>query len=57
MKYIIALIFSLTVLTAQDNVNDPTQSAISVYWKTLEPQEKEIFLFLILLRSMIPIRR
>ena len=45
MKYIIALIFSLTVLTAQDKKNDPTPSAISVYWKTLEPQEKEIFLF------------
>ena len=45
MKFIIALIFSLTVLPAQEKKNDQTPSAISVYWKTLEPQEKEIFLF------------
>ena len=41
----IALNFSLTVLPAQEKKNDQTPSAISVYWKTLEPQEKEIFLF------------
>ena len=45
MKFIIALIFSLMVLPAQEKKNDQTPSAISVYWKTLEPQEKEIFLF------------
>ena len=45
MKIIIPLIFSLTLLPAQEKKNDPTPSAISVYWKTLEPQEKEIFLF------------
>ena len=33
------------LLPAQEKKDDPTPSAISVYWKTLKPQEKEIFLF------------
>ena len=45
MKLIITLIFSLMLLCAQDQKSDPAPNAISVYWKTLEPNEKEIFLF------------
>tara|TARA_B110000014_G_scaffold7497_1_gene5427 strand:- start:1195 stop:1662 length:468 start_codon:yes stop_codon:yes gene_type:complete len=45
MKFLITLIFSLMLLPAQVKKEDHTPSAISVYWKTLEPKEKEIFLF------------
>ena len=45
MKLIITIIFPLMLVSAQDQKNDPMPNAISVYWKTLEPNEKEIFLF------------
>ena len=45
MKIMITLIFSLMLLSAQGQKKDPVPTAISVYWKTLEPKEKEIFLF------------
>ena len=45
MKLFITIIFPLMLVFAQDQNNDPTPNAISVYWKTLEPNEKEIFLF------------
>ena len=45
MKLIITIIFPLMLVSAQDRKNDPMPNAISVYWKTLEPNEKEIFLF------------
>ena len=45
MKLVITIIFPLMLVFAQDQKNDPTTNAISVYWKTLEPNEKEIFLF------------
>ena len=45
MKLVITIIFPLMLVFAQDQKNDPTPNAISVYWKTLEPNEKEIFLF------------
>ena len=45
MKIMITLIFSLMLLSAQGQKKDPAPNAISVYWKTLEPKEKEIFLF------------
>ena len=45
VKLSITIIFPLMLVFAQDQKNDPTPNAISVYWKTLEPNEKEIFLF------------
>ena len=45
MKIMIPFIFSLMLLSAQGQKKDPAPNAISVYWKTLEPKEKEIFLF------------
>ena len=45
MKLVITIIFPLMLVFAQDQKSDPTPNAISVYWKTLEPTEKEIFLF------------
>ena len=45
MKLVITIIFPLMLVFAQDQKSDPTPNAISVYWKTLEPKEKEIFLF------------
>ena len=45
MKLVITIIFPLMLVFAQDQKSDPTPNAISVYWKTLEPNEKEIFLF------------
>ena len=45
MKIMITLIFSLMLLSAQGQKKDSAPNAISVYWKTLEPKEKEIFLF------------
>ena len=45
MKLVITIIFPLMLVFAQYQKNDPTPNAISVYWKTLEPNEKEIFLF------------
>ena len=45
MKLFITIIFPLMLVFAQDQKSDPTPNAISVYWKTLEPNEKEIFLF------------
>ena len=45
MKIMITLIFSLMLLSAQGQKKDSAPNTISVYWKTLEPKEKEIFLF------------
>ena len=45
MKIMITLIFSLMLLSAQGQKKNPAPNDISVYWKTLEPKEKEIFLF------------
>tara|TARA_B100000676_G_scaffold77652_1_gene77309 strand:+ start:1369 stop:1809 length:441 start_codon:yes stop_codon:yes gene_type:complete len=45
MKIMITFIFSLMLVSAQGQEKDPAPNAISVYWKTLEPKEKEIFLF------------
>ena len=45
MKIMITLIFCFMLLSAQGQKKDPAPNAISVYWKTLEPKEKEIFLF------------
>lgn len=44
MKTILALIITLSLLPAQEK-KTPVPNAISVYWKTLSPGEKEIFLF------------
>ena len=45
MKFVLTLICTLMLLPAQEKKKDPMPNAISVYWKTLEPKEKEIFLF------------
>ena len=45
MKFVLTLICTLMLLPAQEEKKDPMPNAISVYWKTLEPKEKEIFLF------------
>ena len=44
MKVILILVLAITVLPAQEKP-EPVPNAISVYWKTLTPGEKEIFLF------------
>jgi hypothetical protein len=45
VKFLLALFTFLTVLPAQQEVKKPTPTVISVYWKTLSPEEKEVFLF------------
>ncbi|MGY8780161.1 MAG: hypothetical protein ACKVJJ_00700 [Fidelibacterota bacterium] len=45
MKYVLILISTLMVLPAQEQKKEAMPTAISVYWKTLETKEKEIFLF------------
>lgn len=35
----------MSFLSAQQKQIDPLPNAIAVYWKTLEPKDKEIFLF------------
>ncbi|MEA1881115.1 MAG: hypothetical protein U9N31_01750 [Candidatus Marinimicrobia bacterium] len=45
MKFVLTLICTLMLLPAQEKKKDPVPNAIAVYWKTLEPKEKEIFLF------------
>lgn len=35
----------MMLLPAQEKKKDPAPNAIAVYWKILEPKEKEIFLF------------
>ena len=37
----------MMLIGAQEKKTDPAPNAIAVYWKTLESQEKELFLFLI----------
>jgi len=45
MKFILTLLCTMLLLPAQEKKKDPAPNAIAVYWKTLEPNEKEIFLF------------
>jgi len=45
MKIFLILIFTMSFLSAQQKQIDPLPNAIAVYWKTLEPKDKEIFLF------------
>jgi len=45
MKIFLTLIFTMSFLSAQQKQIDPLPNAIAVYWKTLEPKDKEIFLF------------
>jgi len=45
MKYVLILISTLMVLPAQEQKKEAMPTVISVYWKTLETKEKEIFLF------------
>jgi hypothetical protein len=35
----------MMLIGAQEKKTDPAPNAIAVYWKTLESQEKELFLF------------
>ena len=45
MKYILVTLFSLTPCFAQEKKQEVQPNAIAVYWKTLDQDDKEIFLF------------
>jgi len=45
MKYILVTLFSLTLCFAQEKKQEVQPNAIAVYWKTLDRDDKEIFLF------------
>lgn len=45
MKFIFTLLYTMMLIGAQEKNTDPAPNAIAVYWKTLESQEKELFLF------------
>ncbi len=45
MKFIFTLLCTMMLIGAQEKKTDPAPNAIAVYWKTLEFQEKELFLF------------
>ena len=45
MKFIFTLLCTMMLIAAQEKNTDPAPNAIAVYWKTLESQEKELFLF------------
>ena len=45
IKLFIALIATSTIIFAQNDQINAKPNAISVYWRTLNPNEKEIFLF------------
>ena len=45
MKFIFTLLCTMMLIGAQENKTDPAPNAIAVYLKTLESQEKELFLF------------
>ena len=45
MKFVLTILCTLSLILAQQKKVDPAPNAIAVYWKTLDPQEKEIFLF------------
>ena len=45
MKFIFTLLCTMMLIGAQEKKTDPAPNAIAVYWKTLESQEKELFLF------------
>ena len=45
MKFVLTILCTLSFILAQEKKVDPAPNAIAVYWKTLEPREKEIFLF------------
>ena len=45
MKFVLTILCTLSLILAQEKKVDPAPNAIAVYWKTLDPPEKEIFLF------------
>ena len=45
MKFIFTLLCTMMLIGAQEKKTDPAPNAIAVYWKPLESQEKELFLF------------
>ena len=45
MKYLLLIILSFSLCFSQDKKNKVTPNAIAVYWKTLDDEAKEIFLF------------
>ena len=45
IKLLITLIAISTILFSQNHQKNAKPNAISVYWRTLNPNEKEIFLF------------
>ena len=45
MKFIFTLLCTIMLIGAQEKKVEPAPNAIAVYWKTLEPEGKELFLF------------
>ena len=45
MKYFLLVVFSFTLGISQEDKQDIQPNAIAVYWKTLDSDSKEIFLF------------
>ena len=45
MKFIFTLLCTMMLIGAQEKKVEPAPNAIAVYWKTLEPEGKELFLF------------
>ena len=45
MKYLLAVFISLALCFSQEKKQDVQPNAIAVYWKTLDDEAKEIFLF------------
>jgi hypothetical protein len=45
IKLLITLIATSTIIFSQNDQINAKRNAISVYWRTLNPNEKEIFLF------------
>ena len=45
MKYLLLIVFSFTIGISQQEKKDVQPNAIAVYWKTLDSNSKEIFLF------------
>ena len=45
MKYLLLIVLSFTLGTSQQDKEEIQPNAIAVYWKTLDSNSKEIFLF------------
>ena len=45
MKFLLLIVFSFSLGVSQQNKQETQPNAIAVYWKTLDSNSKEIFLF------------